>query len=317
MSKLSKHQKRRIAAQHEEKRAQADIEESALVVAHLGYQIIVQTADNLMAADWRKQTGTVCVNDRVHLSYNNDGSAVVESIYPRGNTLYKWQGRKAKPIASHLDQLLIVIALAPEWQSALIDRYLIAAKEAGINAAILCNKIDLAQNDALETTQKRLSPYQEMGIPCFYASIEQKINTTPLADWINDKQTILAGQSGVGKSSFIQHFIPNADIWIQNLSHATGLGKHTTTNVRRYPLGEQGALIDTPGVRGYAVAHLTKEAILAGFPDIAHYASECKFNDCKHQNEPQCHVNKAIAEGLLSQERLNSLHQLLSELPER
>lgn len=313
MSKLNKHQQRRIHANREQK-LEGNLDTAALVVAHLGYQIIVDNHGELLAADWRKQTGTVCVNDRVHLSHNKDGSAVVEGIYPRGNTLYKWQGRKTKPIASHLDQILIVIAVEPEWQSPLIDRYLIAALEANINTAILLNKIELANTTQLTDIKNRLSPYTQIGTHLFYASIKNNNIPPELQDWLHGKQTILCGQSGVGKSSLIRHYLPNADIWIQSLSQATGLGRHTTTNVRRYPIAPQTAIIDTPGVRGYAVTHLEKDTILAGFPDITKHAANCKFNDCSHTNEPHCNVQEALKTGDIHLARYNSMQQLLQEL---
>lgn len=314
MSRLSQQQRSRIAAQRRQKLADGDIADAALIVAHMGYQIIAQHQGKLISCDWRKQLGDIAVNDRVLLQYNADGSAVVEAVFPRKHTLYKWQGRQSRALASHLDQLLIAIAVAPDWQAALIDRYLIAAREAGIAAAIICNKTDLADNQALAQIERRLAPYRLLNIPIFFISTKSGVGIEALCEHMAGKQNILCGQSGVGKSSLIRHLIPEADIWVQSISAATGLGRHTTTNLRRYPWQEQGCLIDTPGVRGFAVKHLTVEQILAGFPDITQYAGDCKFNDCRHENEPGCAVQAALARGDIHAERYESLQQLLTEL---
>lgn len=311
--KLSQQQQSRIAANRHSKLQSGNLADAALVVAHMGYQIIAEQQGQLIACDWRKQLGDIAVNDRVLLSPNPDGSAVVEAIFPRERTLYKWQGRHSKAVASHLDQLLIAIACEPDWQSALIDRYLIAAQQANIAAAIICNKIDLASAEQLTTLEQRLAPYRLLNIPIFFISTKTGAGLAELNQHLLGKQNILCGQSGVGKSSLVRHFIPEADIWIQAISAATGLGKHTTTNVRRYAWQNEACLIDTPGVRGFAIKHLDKASILAAFPDISHFASQCKFNDCRHENEPHCAVQAALASGAIHAERYQSLQQLLHE----
>lgn len=312
--KLSRQQNRRINAQQARRLQDSADADAAIVVAHYGYEIIVSHNGRLSACDWRKHSGDIAVGDRVLLAHS-DARPVIEAIYPRERTLYKWQGRKAKPIASHIDQLLICLAVEPDFQTALIDRYLIAACEAGIQAAILLNKTDLADAEHLAELQARLAPYRTLGHPLFFAAVEHQQGTTALTDWLSGKQTVLCGQSGVGKSSLIKHLIPDADIWIQTLSQATGLGRHTTTNLRRYPVDAHTALIDTPGVRGFALTHLTREQILSAYPDILAHAAHCRFNDCTHRFEPDCAVLAALAQTPALQARYDSLMQLLEETP--
>ena len=309
--RLSQQQNRRISAQ-QSRRLHGGEGETGIVVAHYGYEVIVSHGDELLACDWRKHSGDIAVNDRVIL-HLGDARPVIEAICPRERTLYKWQGRKAKPVVSHIDQLLVCVALEPEFQTALIDRYLIAAREADIAVALLVNKIDLADSAAREALQQRLSPYVALGYPVFYAAVETNDGVTAVSDWLHGKQTVLCGQSGVGKSSLIKQLLPDVDIWIQAISHATGLGRHTTTNLRRYPLDAHTALIDTPGVRGFALTHLSREHILAGYPDIAAYAAQCRFNDCTHRFEPDCAVLAAVENDTLARARYDSLQQLLEE----
>lgn len=306
--KLNKQQTRRISAHYQEKLSLGNEADAALVVAHLGYQLVVSDHDHLLMADWRKQIGHVAINDRVLISRDSDHHAIVEGIFPRGKTLYKWQGKKTKPIASNIDQLLIIISIEPDWQSQLLDRYLIAAREADISLAIVCNKIDLILNS---THQQRLAPYHELNYPVFYTSIKNNWGIESVREWLSGKETVICGQSGVGKSSLIRTLVPNADIWVQAISAATGLGRHTTSNARRYPLPNGGSVIDTPGVRGFALTHLDREHILAGFSEISPFASHCRFNDCSHTHEPDCGVMTALRLGKITKSRYDSMIKLL------
>lgn len=312
--KLSHQQNRRIHAQRERRLEQAD-SEAAIVVAHYGYEIIVSQHGQLHTCDWRKHSNDIAVNDRVLIRHGKDGRPVIEAIYPREHTLYKWQGRKAKPVVSHIDQLLICLAIEPDFQTALIDRYLIAARQADIASAILLNKTDLATPAQHTATDTRLLPYQNLGYPIYRAAVEHNHGLDSLAAWLEGKQTVLCGQSGVGKSSLIKRLIPDADIWIQSISQATGLGRHTTSNLRRYPVNSSTALIDTPGVRGFALTHLDRSQILAGYPDITAHAAHCRFNDCTHRDEPDCAVLAALEREPALRPRYDSLMQLLEENP--
>ena len=310
--KLNKQQRRRIAGQQADKLAAHDAADTATVVSHLGYQLILEQRGTLLSADWRKHSGDIACNDRVLIHRSDDQHAVVEAILPRHNALAKWQGRKTKTVAANLDQLLITIAAEPLWQENLIDRHLIAAHHAGIPAAILHNKSDLLDAADLALLEERLAPYRALGIPVYSASLQKNGVPADLAAWLQDKQTILCGQSGVGKSSIIRSLKPDADIWIQAISEATGHGRHTTTNLRRYPLNETTALIDTPGVRGFALEHLDRAQILAACPDIREHASRCRFHDCDHQTAPDCAVLAALERGDIAPARYHNLLQLLA-----
>lgn len=312
LGKLNNQQRRRIHNNRADKLAAHDAADTATVVSHLGYQLILEHHGQLLAADWRKHSGDIACNDRVLIHRSDDSHAVVEAILPRKNALAKWQGRKAKTVAANLDQLLITIAAEPLWQENLIDRHLIAAHHAGIPAAILHNKSDLLDADGIAALEERLAPYRALNIPVYSASLQEDGVPPALAAWLQDKQTILCGQSGVGKSSLIRSLKPDADIWIQAISAATGHGRHTTTNLRRYPLDDTTALIDTPGVRGYALEHLDRAQIINACPDIAPHAGQCRFADCDHQTAPDCAVLAALARGDIAPARYHNLLQLLA-----
>lgn len=314
--KLTLRQERRIKENRQGKLDLGERADAAVVVAHMGFHLIVEQGDKLYVADWRKRVGDIAINDKVVLKAIDGEHAIVEAVFPREKTLYKWQGRKLKPVASNIDQLLIMLAIEPSFTSEFIDRYLIAAKEAGIPIAIFCNKLDIADAEQKQAAAAKLAIYERLGYPVFYGSVKDSSALTSIETWLGDKQTLVCGQSGVGKSSLIRHLIPNVDIWIQSISEVTGLGRHTTTNSRRYPLAGGGAVIDTPGVRGFAITHLDKAHVIAGFPDIAAFANDCKFSDCSHTHEPGCAILAAVKHGKIAQSRYQSMMHLIAELEE-
>jgi len=312
VSRLSKQQQRRIVAQRENRLAAQEAENIATVVCHLGYHLVLEREGVLFAADWRRQSGDVVCNDQVLVKWAGE-RAVVEAVLPRRHVFCKWQGRGCKTVAANLDQLLMVIAPEPVWQESLVDRHLIAAQQAGIVAAILVNKLDLLEDAGQAELRQRLVPYVALGVPIFYASVAGGAVPPELQQWLQGRQTILCGQSGVGKSSLVCALKPDVDVWVQAISDATGHGRHTTTNLRRYPLDEVSALIDTPGVRGLGLSHLDHDAILRGFPDIAEYVAQCRFADCDHRTGADCAVLAALEQGDIYPARYHSFLQLLDE----
>ena len=301
MPRLNNKQKEIINKNRQKKLNQAELKNSALVIAHLGFKVIVEVQGELIACDFRKNLGEIAVNDRVLLK-----NGVIEAIFPRNNTFYKWDGRKKRAVAANLDKMLIVLAYQPEWQNSLIDRYLVAAHNSQIRPAILCNKEDLRAEKS-----PSLALYEQLNIPLFFSQADKGKFSAELLDFLSEGRIYLCGQSGVGKSSLISALLPDAKIWVQKISALSGLGKHTTTNLHLYKYGEKAALIDSPGVRGLALDYLTKTEIWQGFSEIYPHAQNCRFADCKHDNEPDCAIKKALKNGLIAKSRWESLIQLV------
>ena len=312
MPKISQQQIRRISANKTQKSAAGGFV-PAVISAHFGYEVLAEFEKDgkwqQVSCNWRQNLGTIAVGDRAEISLSQSG-AVIENILPRSkNTLYKQQGRKTKPIASNVEQIILVGACIPACQFNLVDRYLIAASIAGIPAAIVANKIDIGKLD--------LSLYRDLGLKIFYTSTRSLEGIDSLAEFCAHKQNLICGQSGVGKSSLIAALIPNLSIQTQAISAATGLGRHTTSNVRRYHLPAGGTIIDTPGVRGYSFPEQTPEqeiqtAIKVIFPDVLEYAQNCRFANCQHLEEPDCGIKAAIAKKKLSLERWESFLSIYS-----
>ncbi len=226
---------------------------------------------------------SIVVGDRVRFSptgtFDDSGrpEGVVEQMLPRQTVLARadsFKGLQAHPIVANAQQMLIVAAVAhPRIKWGLIDRMLIAARAGGLEPVICLNKIDLAQEDAYARkqyaqAQAALAHYATMGIRSISVSATQGIGLDELRDYLRDKSTVLAGHSGVGKSSLLGAIQPGLDIRVGAVSHITQKGRHTTTSARRYKLDIGGEVIDTPGVRQFALWGVTPENLGEHFPDV-------------------------------------------------
>jgi ribosome biogenesis GTPase / thiamine phosphate phosphatase len=209
-------------------------------------------------------------------------SAVIEAVLPRQTLLTRtdsFKGFEQHPIVSNAEQMLIVVALAdPTVKWGLVDRMIVAAEGGKLRPIICLNKIDLA--DSTPTIQKQavlaeeiLAHYAKLNITTFKASVIRNIGLDELRDHLRGKTTVLAGHSGVGKSSLIRAIEPQLDIRVGAISNYTGKGRHTTTSARHYPLQIGGAVIDTPGVKMFGLWGVTRENVLDFFPDIADHTA--------------------------------------------
>ena len=200
--------------------------------------------------------------------------AVIEEVLPRRTLLTRADSFKAiesHPIVANAEQMLIVASMAyPKVKWGLIDRMLIAAQAGGLTPIICLNKIDFREQepDEYEFAHEALKHYATMEIPVMETSVEAKIGLERLRDFLRDKTTVLAGHSGVGKSSLIRAIQPQLDLRIGAISGYNDKGRHTTTSAKRYPLDFGGAVIDTPGVKLFGLWNVTRENLINYFPDV-------------------------------------------------
>lgn len=302
MSRLSQQQQRRIQEQRQHS------EYIARVVAHLGYAVLLDYQGEALLADWRQHLGDIACNDRVSIELTGQ-QAVIQTVLPRPSAFWKRQGRKKRVLASHIDQVLLVSAVEPEWQENLIDRFRLACHAQGLPLLWFINKCDLAQDD--EVLQKRLQPYRDLSVLCGSVHLNQGLEA--LREALQGRSTLICGQSGVGKSSLIKAFKPEVDVWIQAVSDLSRLGRHTTTNIRLYDLDAETCLIDSAGVRGLNVEDYAYRDALSAFPDLQQLALNCRFHDCSHQQEPDCAVQEALRTGEISLLRYQNFLQISSE----
>ena len=241
----------------------------------------------------------------------------IEEIEERSSVLARTDisGRKEQLIAVNVDQVIIAVSVVhPPLKPALVDRYLIAAEKGGLHPIIAITKIDLLEVGSEQSVyQEFLSVYESFGIPILSLSIRTQVGIEALRSLLQHKTSVIAGQSGVGKSSLLNACF-GMTREVGELAIKTSKGSHTTTKAELIPLPGGGYCVDTPGIRSFGVWSLTRDDITAHFQDIAEYGKHCKYPDCAHFNEPQCKVQEALQSGKLAYLRYQSYVNLLAEV---
>ncbi len=228
---------------------------------------------------------------------------VIEAVKPRRSELLRpdfYDGLKV--VAANIDLILIVASLEPQLSTNIIDRYLISCEYESIQPIIIVNKVDLISQSELANLQEHLSFYTQLGYEVFYTSVRTASSIVELRERIRLSNSILVGQSGVGKSSLLNALTDNSQALTQNLSQTSGLGQHTTTCTRLYHI-DNGTILDSPGVREFGLWHLPGEKLVSGYREFRPYLGKCRFKDCQHLNEIGCAIRDAVAQGEIAEER--------------
>jgi ribosome biogenesis GTPase len=254
----------------------------------------------------RKQR-IVC-GDRITWVYEpaNDGASV-ESIEPRRNLIERIDLRgRAEPVAANIDRLAIVVAPEPAADWFLVDRYWAGALLKDIASSwLIVNKSDLG----LDAIQQEIEIYRGLGLPCLETTIQSAQGIERLRSVWAGGVTLLVGQSGVGKSSIVNALAPEAAAQTSELTRDAE-GRHTTTTARRYSLGPETAIVDAPGVRDFAPPASLVRAAERGFVEVHAFSAQCRFNDCRHMEEPGCAVRTAVTSGQIAPRRYESYRRL-------
>jgi ribosome biogenesis GTPase len=218
-------------------------------------------------------------------------------------------------IVANIDQLLIVASWRnPHLWPELIDRYLITAERNGITPIICVNKVDLAE--ASDDIEAAIQPYRELGVEVILTSAERGDGLTDLREQLQGKISVLAGLSGVGKSSLLTAIQPDFDLRISAVNDDSHQGRHTTTQTNMLPFGDDGYVIDTPGIREFGLAGLHQSDLVQFYPELVRQANGCRFSDCAHQQEPDCAVRASVEAGTIPAARYQSYVKIWGTLPE-
>tara|TARA_R110000772_G_scaffold46506_7_gene106124 strand:- start:1596 stop:2624 length:1029 start_codon:yes stop_codon:yes gene_type:complete len=269
----------------------------------------------------RRTVISVVCGDEVLFRPGKDGteniSGVIEIVHDRKTVLTRpdfYDG--VKPVAANIDQIIIVSSVIPALSLNIIDRYLVASEDVGIEPVILLNKVELLNDSEREDVEKQLHIYHDIGYRVVYTSCKTQTGISDLALCLKDKISVFVGQSGVGKSSIINELLPDAKEITNEVSDNSGLGQHTTTTAKLLHFPQGGDLIDSPGVREFALWHMQMERLTWGFKEFRDYIGGCKFRDCTHADDPGCIIRAAAEKGDISMLRYQSYHKILSNLDE-
>jgi ribosome biogenesis GTPase len=278
------------------------------VAAH-GRHFLVQTAqaEALNCITRGRKLDVVC-GDQVELKLTAPDQGIIEKVLPRTSLFKRADAFRSKAIAANATQVAIMVAPKPSWSEDLLQRCLLAAENQQLPVLILANKADLPEHKAMLDT---LSLYDALGYPVISLCAKKEIGQ--LVERLHDHLTLLAGQSGMGKSTLINALFPYADAKVEVFSEALDSGRHTTTHSRLYRLDQTSGVIDSPGFQEFALAHLSREDIEAAMPDFRPYHGQCRFRDCRHDSEPGCAIRQAVEDGRIAQKRLDFFHRLLTE----
>lgn len=284
-----------------------------LIVAAFGRQYLVETADRkLFRCVTRGKRHDLACGDHVEIVLTANDEGVIETIAPRNTLFYRADIQREKLIAANVS-LVVIVTAAPHVHVELLDRCLVATENAGIPALIVLNKMDVP--DAMPALDA-LALYRTLGYAVLPLSAQTDI--APLRPYLHHQTSVLVGQSGVGKSTIINMLIPDADARTGEISEALGAGKHTTTHARLYHIDtdheNKSDIIDSPGMQEFGLHHLSAQDLEHGFIEFKPYIGECKFNDCKHINEPGCAIAAAVATREISEARLASYRKLATQL---
>ncbi|WP_134089651.1 ribosome small subunit-dependent GTPase A [Olivibacter sp. XZL3] len=258
-----------------------------------------------------KTTNPIAVGDWVDIEPEPEQeTAVITRLYDRKNYMIRKSvnlSKQAQIIAANLDQAYLVVTLAsPPTSLGFIDRFLVTAEAYDIPAGLLFNKLDLFSEEGLEILGEYRSIYDALGYPCFEISALKGTNMEFVEASLSNKVTLISGHSGVGKSTLINRIIPEAALRTGKISDWSDKGKHTTTFAEMLQLEKGGYIIDTPGIQEFGVIDIEKQELSHFFPEMRALMHQCRFNNCRHINEPGCAVLEALEEGEIEASRYES-----------
>jgi len=279
-----------------------------------------------------RSTSPVAIGDGVEFIAQPDNSALITSIDERKNYIIRKSTNLSKQshiLAANIDQCYLIVTINhPITATTFIDRFLATAEAYSIPVTFIFNKIDLYDDDDRQLLEGMIYLYQSIGYPCFPVSLQTGEGMAQAVSQLKGKVTLLSGNSGVGKSTFINYLMPHLQLKTEAISDAYHTGRHTTTFSEMYdisqacsgfelendcPQSSKSYIIDTPGIKGFGTFNMEREEVGHYFREIFRYSSECRFNNCTHTHEPGCAVLAAVERHDISQSRYTSYLSMLED----
>ncbi len=262
-----------------------------------------------------KETNPIAVGDRVEFEVDH-GMGSITTILPRENHILRQSVKKtghSHVLAANVDQVMLVVTLAfPRTSLGFIDRFLVSAESFRIPQIIVFNKKDLLDEESLQDVLELTRLYQSIGVTCFSTSAKRN-DVDEIARALQGKTTLVAGHSGVGKSTLLNKISPDIKQATAAVSEFSEKGTHTTTFAEMFQLGANTFVIDTPGVKELGLVDMTPQEISDYFPEMRDVRLNCKFGaNCIHVNEPQCAVRDAVHGGQIHISRFESYLSMIA-----
>ncbi len=267
-------------------------------------------------------TNPIAVGDLVEFELENEegGNVIITELHPRRNYVNRISPANKRMhhiIASNIDQSVLIATIKdPKTSMGFIDRFLVTCEAFHIPAIVLFNKADIYREKELNIFHERKEIYERIGYRVLLTSVNSGEGITELKKELENRSTLFSGHSGVGKSSLINAILGDSNIRTSEVSSWSGKGMHTTTFAEMYDLPFGGKIIDTPGMREFAIADIERSELSHYFPEMRIVLNDCQYNNCMHINEPSCAVKNAVMNGQISEERYISYCSILDSIKE-
>ena len=266
-----------------------------------------------------KLTNPVAVGDEVEVDYNEEeGTGMIKKVLSRKNYVVRQSPRNLHNLhlmASNIDQAVLIVTIVhPNLKQGFIDRFLLMTEPHDIPVILVFNKADLYEDEEFMIFEMLKEIYEGIGYKVMLVSALNNVGTEELKDLLNNKITLISGQSGVGKSTLINSIHPQLNLRTLEISDYTGKGQHTTTFAEMFAIDKSTYIIDTPGIKMLAFNNLEPMDVAHNFREFFEFSKDCKFANCTHRNEPKCAVKKAIEEDKISELRYFNYIQILEEI---